>query len=319
MIAAAEVASRRILVIRYGGFGDMILCMGAFRTIRAQYARDHVTGLTTPRFADLLRASGYFDEVLIDERLKPWRLASWFELARMLRGRRFYRVFDLQRNERTAVLYRILKAGRSLEWSGVVRGCSHYVQDDPNDRRHITVRLSEQLAVAGIPEALLPDLGWLNGEADRFALPPAYALLVPGGAPQRPEKRAPAEAFAGLAEYLAGQGITPVLLGTASERERVDAIARACPGAIDLSEQTSFGDIADLARGAVGAVGNDTGAMHLAAAAGCPSLVLFSRASDPMRVAPQGRRVRMLETETLRDLQTDRLIAAWQALVSDRD
>jgi ADP-heptose:LPS heptosyltransferase len=237
----------------------------------------------------------------------------------MLRRRRFDRVYDLQRNERTAVLYRILKAGRSLEWSGVVRGCSHYVRDDPNDRRHITERLVEQLAVAGIRETLPPDLGWLNGGADRFPLPAKYALIVPGGAPHRPEKRAPAEAFAGLAQHLVGAGITPVLLGTSDEREQIDAIARACPGTIDLSGRTSFGNIADLARGAVGAVGNDTGAMHLAAAVGCLSLVLFSSASDPMRVAPQGRRVDVLETEALQDLRTDRLIAAWQALAGDRD
>jgi ADP-heptose:LPS heptosyltransferase len=309
---------RRILVIRYGGFGDMILSMGAFRTIRAHHARDHVTALTTRRFADLLRASAYFDEILIDDRLKPWRLAGWLEVARKLRGRRFDRTYDLQRNERTAVLYRILKTGRSLEWSGVVRGCSHHVRDDPNDRRHITERIAEQLAVAGICETLQPDLAWLNGEVGRFGLPPKYALIVPGGAPHRPEKRAPAESFAGLARHLVGEAIAPVLLGTSAERDQIEAIAEAAPGAIDLSDRTTFGDIADLARGAIGAVGNDTGAMHLAAAVGCPSLVLFSNASDPMRVAPQGRRVQVLENTSLRDLTTERLIAAWRELVPDR-
>jgi ADP-heptose:LPS heptosyltransferase len=308
---------RHILVIRYGGFGDMILSMGAFRTIRAHHTRDHVTGLTTRRFADLLRDTGYFDEVLIDDRLKLWRLTGWIELARTLRGRRFDRVYDLQRNQRTAVLYRILTAGRSLEWSGVVRGCSHYVRDDPDDRRHITERLAQQLGVTGIPETLPAELGWLRGNDARFALPPKYALIVPGGAPHRPEKRAPPEIFARLARHLLEQGIAPVLLGTASERDQIDAIARACPGAIELSDKTSFGDIADLARGAVGAVGNDTGAMHLTAAVGCPSLVLFSNASDPMRVAPQGRRVQVLETEALRSLETERLVAAWRNLVGD--
>jgi ADP-heptose:LPS heptosyltransferase len=107
------------------------------------------------------------------------------------------------------------------------------------------------------------------------------------------------------------------LLGTASEHDQIDAICRACPGAIDLSDKTSFGDIADLGRGAVGSVGNDTGAMHLAAAVGCPSLVLFSAASDPMRVSPRGRRVHIVEVETLRSLEADRLIVAWQELCAN--
>lgn len=309
---------RRILVIRYGGFGDMILSMGAFRTIRTHHATDRVSVLTTERFAELLRRSDYFDEVLIDNRLKPWQLAGWWQLARDLRSKRFDRVYDLQRNERTAVLYRVIDLGRSVEWSGVIRGCSYYVRDDPEDRRHITERLAEQLAVAGIPKTLPPDLGRLTGDTARFALPHAYVLLVPGGAPHRPEKRAPAAALAGLGRYLIGQGIVPVLIGTESERDQIAAITGTCPGAIELTNRTSFGDIADLARGALGSIGNDTGAMHLAAAVGCPSLVLFSAASDPRRVSPQGRRVQILALDTLRTLQAEQLIAAWQELCGKR-
>ena len=309
---------RQILVIRYGGFGDMILSMGAFRTIRAHHADDHVIALTTSRFADLLQRSGYFDDVLIDDRLKPWQVAGWLSLAQVLRGKHFDRVYDLQRNERTSVLYRVIGFGRRLEWSGVIPGCSHYVRDDPDDRRHITDRLAEQLAAAGIPEVQPTDLAWLTGNPLRFGLPSAYALLVPGGAPHRPEKRAPAEAFAGLGRHLVGQGIAPVLLGTDNERDQIDAIAGACPGMIDLSDRTSFGDIADLARGAAGAVGNDTGAMHLAAAVGCPSLVLFSDVSDPSRVRPIGRRVHVVETETLQTLSIAQLVAAWEELRADR-
>jgi len=89
---------RQILVIRYGGFGDMILSMGAFRTIRAHYAADHVTALTTSRFAGLLEHSGYFDEVLLDDRLKPWQVGGWLALARRLRSKHVDRVYDLQRN-----------------------------------------------------------------------------------------------------------------------------------------------------------------------------------------------------------------------------
>ena len=37
------------------------------------------------------------------------------------------------------------------------------------------------------------------------------------------------------------------------------------------------------------AVGNDTGPLHLAAAAGAPTVVLFSSASDPALSAPRGK------------------------------
>ena len=71
---------RRILVIRYGGFGDIILSMGAFRTIRAHHRADHLAVLTTRRFGDVLEQSGYFNEVLIDDRLRPWQFAGWLRV-----------------------------------------------------------------------------------------------------------------------------------------------------------------------------------------------------------------------------------------------
>jgi ADP-heptose:LPS heptosyltransferase len=305
---------RRILVIRYGGFGDLVLSMAAFRTIRAHHQSDQIAVLTTRPFVELLAASGYFDEVLIDDRPKLRQALSWLRLARRLRSHSFDRVYDLQRNLRTALLYRVVGIGRQVEWSGVIRGASHFVRDDPSDRRHITERLAEQLAVAGLTEMLPPDLAWLGGDSGRFGLPARYALVVPGGAPHRPQKRAPAEVFAAFSCHLLDCGTTPIVLGTASERQQIDRILARCPGAIDLSNRTSFGDLADLARSAVGAVGNDTGTIQLAAAVGCPSLVLFTDASDPCRVRPLGPRVRVLQRIARDRLDGAPVIAAWQEL-----
>ncbi len=307
---------KRILVIRYGAFGDIVMMMGAFRAIRAHHPTDRITALTTPPFSELLRASGYFDDVAIDIRARPWRIASWLHLVRDLRGESFDRVYDLQRNGRTGILFQLLTVRRQIEWSGIVRGGSHFVPDDPNDGRHISAKLEEQLAFAGIAEMLPLDLGWLTGDCRRFGLPQLYALLASGGAPQRPKKRASAACFAGLASHLLSRGIAPVLLGTKSERQQIDAIRARCPGAIDLCDRTSFGDIAELARGAVGAVGNDTGLMHLTAAVGCASLVLFSSASDPRLVSPRARCVRVVQRDKLADLTADEAIAAWEAMLS---
>jgi ADP-heptose:LPS heptosyltransferase len=73
----------------------------------------------------------------------------------------------------------------------------------------------------------------------------------------------------------------------AAEATRGPAAVPSSTDARDLTGQTSFGDLAELARAATLAIGNDTGPMHLLAAAGCPSLVLFSGDSDPARCAPR--------------------------------
>ena len=61
------------------------------------------------------------------------------------------------------------------------------------------------------------------------------------------------------------------------------------------------------------AVGNDTGPLHLAAAAGAPTIVLFSKASDPTLSAPRGR-VAILQAENLADLPVAQVAQAANSL-----
>ena len=105
---------------------------------------------------------------------------------------------------------------------------------------------------------------------------------------------------------LAERGLTPVVIGTAPEQH----LARAIPGAIDLTGRTDLAQITSLARGARIAIGNDTGPMHLIAAAGCPSVVLFSRDSDPALCAPRGPAVHVLRRPDLATLEVATVIEA---------
>ena len=69
-------------------------------------------------------------------------------------------------------------------------------------------------------------------------------------------------------------------------------------------------ELAALARGAAGAVGNDTGPMHLICATGCSGLVLFSGHSDPVRHAPKGEAVQVLRENDLADLAAEAVFEA---------
>jgi ADP-heptose:LPS heptosyltransferase len=182
------------------------------------------------------------------------------------------------------------------------------------ERRHIAERERDMLATAGVPVADYPDLSFLTGDLSDLELPGRFALLVPGSAPSRPEKRWPAGRYAALASALAHAGIAPLLIGTEAEGEALDAIRAGCPAARDLRGRTDFGRMAELARRAELAVGNDTGPMHLIAAAGCPTLSLFSDASDPVKVAPRGPRTARLQRARLADLGADEVLGALQEL-----
>ncbi len=291
----------RVLVIKLGALGDVVLAFAPFAAIRAHHPHAHVTLLTTAPFLGLASASPWFDAVALDARPRPWDLRGLLRLRRLLAGHDL--VYDLQTSGRSSRYH--LLAGRP-PWSGIAPGCSLPDRDPDRDRLHTRLRQAGQLAQAGIPAVPDPDLSWLAAFGP--VLPGSVALLVPGAAPHRPAKRWPAERFGALAVRLAADGMTPAVVGAASDAPLAAAILRACPEACDLTGRTTLLELGGLASRAALAVGNDTGPMHLAAAMGCPCLVLFSRHSDPVLTAPVGRRsgqVQVLRVPDLAVLEVD--------------
>ena len=301
------MSAPRILVIKLGALGDVVLALGPLAAIRRHHPDAHITALTTKPYAALLGASPYVDEVWTDTRPRFWQFASWWGLRRRLRHAGFARVYDLQTSDRSAFYFHLL--GEGPEWSGIAPGCSHPHGNPGRDAMHTIERQAEQLRAAGIADVPPPDVSWLKADIGRFALSSDMALLVPGGAATRPRKRWPVERFAALATELHQRGLQPVILGTLPEKPLAEAIRAACPAARSLVGDTGFAEIAALARGARLAIGNDTGPMHLIAAAGCPSLVLFSDDSDPALCAPRGT-VRVLRRPDLADLALGEVTAA---------
>lgn len=306
----SDRATRRVLVIKLGALGDVVLAMGPFAAIRRHHADAHIVLLTTRAFADFLRPSGWFDEIWIDDRPPLIRADRWLALRHRLRAGRFDRVYDLQTSDRSGWYYRLMRPGVRPEWSGIARGCSHPHANPYRDFMHSIERQREQLAMAGLDDVPPTDLSWVEAGIVRFGLPARFVLLVPGGAAHRPAKRWPVDRYAALAQALATQGATPVVLGGPGESALAAVILAACPEARDLTGRTALADIAVLGRMATGAVGNDTGPMHMLAAAGCPSVVLFSAESDPALTAPRGPAVAILRRERLEDMPVKEVLDA---------
>lgn len=296
-----------ILVIEHGAFGDIILATAGFAAIRRHHPDAHITCLTTKPYAELLRQSPFFDEIWIDTKPRFSDIKAIRVLRTLLNSKRWEWVYDLQTSTRTTA-YQWLLARPWPKISNISRWASHGYREPGRVVMHASPNLAKQLEVAGINDVRLPEINWLS--ADITALRPQenYALLVPGGAAHRPEKRWPAAQYTALAAALVEQKITPVLIGAEAESDALAEIATQVPQALNLCGKTSIAELASLARTATVAVGNDTGPMHVIAAAGTPSVVLFSHASNPAYSAPMGKAVRVLRERNLADLSVERVL-----------
>ena len=299
-------AKPSILVIKLSALGDFVQALGPFAAIRAHHKEARIILLTTRPFAEFASTSPYFDDVWIDTRPKPWDVAGIMGLRKLLRGVKFSMVYDLQTSDRSSSYFHLMG---DPPWSGIARGCSHPHANPDRDHLHTVDRQAEQLEFAGVPTPPAPDLSWVTADVARFHLPERFVLFVPGGAPHRPEKQWPAARYIELADRLAKRKISSVVLGTAQDAQQIDAIIDGASSAMSLADQTTLADIAVIARRAYAAIGNDTGPMHLVAAAGCPSVVLFSADSDPALCAPRGA-VEIIRRDDLATLDVEPILAA---------
>ena len=297
---------RRILVVKHGALGDFVLATGPMRAIRAHHLADRIVLLTTPPLAAFAEASGLFDEVWHDPRPGPFDVRAWRNLIRRLRRGSFHRVYDLQTSDRSSLYLRFFPRPRP-EWSGIAAGASHRHRNPDRIRMHTLDRQTEQLALAGVGHVPPPDLSWATADIRRFPLRRPYGLLVAGGSGHRAAKRWPPTQFAALARRMTDAGMQPVAVGGAGDRAA--AAESVGTGALDLTGRTSLMELAEVARHAAVAVGNDTGPMHVAAVTGCLTVVLFSAASDPALCAPRGARVCVLRQDDLADLAVEAVAA----------
>lgn len=292
---------QNILVIRLGALGDIFLSMQPFQDIRAAFPAARITLLTMPAFAGLARTMPWFDAVITDTRPAWWQLKAWFGLGQSLHPfSKNTLVIDLQNRPRTRLYRRLFFSGNTITWWGAAPG----KQPD-----HAQDGMLEALRHYGVAPSGPLHTQWMAGALPE-TLPARYAVLIPGCSPHRLHKRWPPQHFAGLAQALAAQGLTPLVIGTKVDAEAIAAIKQAAPDSVDCANAFPLPALASLFRRASLVVGNDTGPTQLAALIGAPTLCLMSYDTNPLASAPRGPTATWLKRPNLADLTVAEVLAA---------
>jgi heptosyltransferase II len=122
-------------------------------------------------------------------------------------------------------------------------------------------------------------------EATGLAPGTPFIAMAPGAAYGRAKQWLP-ERFAELARLLRSErAMRSVLVGARADAAVCRAIAVAAPATIDLSGRTDLPTLAGILATAEAVVANDSGGMHLAAAAGARVVAVFG-ATNEKRTAP---------------------------------
>lgn len=190
-------------------------------------------------------------------------------------------------------------------------------------RRRPGHKIAQLAAVLGLDPAPLP-VAWTAPEDRARAatlLPHGRPVIGLGPTANWPPKVWPAERFAALFRALASGPLAdavPAVFAGPGEAERAMAapLLAALPQAIDLVGKLSLPEVAACFARCALFVGNDSGLMHLAAAAGASTLGLFGP-TPAAEYAPAGPRSKAVvsATERMEDLALQAVHDAAVALI----
>ncbi len=291
-----------ILILRAGALGDMV----QFSAVLAALAEHHgqpVDVCTNGGFADdaLTNLPAVGRLFAMHHRRRPaWLAPDLFRLGRRLARRSYSEVYAF---DRSRVLESALeRSGARIHTPTVGTGAHNLdrlAEGLRNDGVAIEGSFLPQVVVTPEEEAAAQHLLLRHGIAGR----PVIAIQ-PGNSrtlhpfhrfrPQRNLKSWPTESWIAAVEALAIVHPEAVfaLLGAPSEWGICEEIKAALSPAVqgrsaNLAKELPVRTLAALLEAALGCLSVDTGPAHLAAAVGCPLVVLFGPA-DPRAMAPRG-------------------------------
>ncbi len=282
-----------LAVVRLSSFGDIILSEPVTRALKARYpgARIHFIAR-----ADLAGLPALFEAV--DEVAGYRKGGRNPEISKLGEAVTFEAVLDLQNNMRSRrvtaglrkrrlvryrrpVLKRFLLVRMPRLWRGDLR---HTVDLYADALARLDVPLNDRVPrVRAGPEAL----GRAEKLLGRRAGGGRLVAVCPGGSSEY--KRWPETSYASLIDSLAASGLETLVLGSEQDRRQVEVVAararRAAPAAV-VSRDVA--ELAALLSMAAVTVTNDSGLMHLAAAAGSTVVAIFGPTSPALGFAPLG-------------------------------
>ena len=264
----------RILFITATRIGDAVLSTGLLQHLGRTYPGAQFTVACGPVAAGVFaRLPGLQRILIVDKRRydRHW-LTLWAQTVTHL--------WDLAVDLRGSALTLLLPARRRA----IMRG-----------GRRPGHRLTHLAGTLGLSDAPMP-VAWTNAADQARAaalLPEGGPIIALGPTANWSGKVWPAERFVALFHALAPSlpGARPAIFAGPGEAERRMAapVLAALPGAIDLAGCLSLPEAAACLARCRLFVGNDSGLMHLAAAAGTPTLGLFGP-TPASEYAPSGRR-----------------------------
>ncbi|HKN87929.1 MAG TPA: putative lipopolysaccharide heptosyltransferase III [Nitrospiraceae bacterium] len=299
---------RNILIIKLRYVGDVLLATPVLRALRERYPAAKLTMMVNWGTGDVIKWNPDLNDVIVVDR---GGIAAQLRALQQVRQGRFDCVIDLTDGDRSAILTWFTRAPVRIgfndehRWRGrlyttivpALSGAVHRVERDlaaltplkikskPRPLVLHTSRNDEEAA-----DRLLQELGVMESSGN---IRKPIVVLHPGA--RYWFKAWPADRFAQLADRLTEVCDCKVLVaGGPDDLDMLNAVqTQAKSSLVAIAGRATLLQFAAVLKRSAAFIGNDNGAMHIAAAVGTPVVGLFGP-SNPREWGPCGTNVKTI-------------------------
>ncbi len=303
----------RILVRAANWVGDAVMSLPALRAVRERFPQAHISVLARPWVADLYARESFCDR-LIPYTARPGAadFTGKLRIARHVRRERFDCAILLQNAFEAALIAWLARIPVRIGYDRDGRGplLTHAVAvprpgDIPRHQRFYYLELLRRAGlIRSLPEseAIRLEGAGAAAQAGRRTFRAAglgeVVIGVSPGAAYGSAKRWLPDRFAETACAVAsGIGASVAVFGADDERELASQVAALISSrgvsVRNFAGETSLAQFIEMAAACYAFLTNDSGAMHIASAAGTPTVAIFG-ATDHAATGPTGPNARVI-------------------------
>ena len=280
---------QKILIIKTGALGDIILSSISFKTIKKNFSTYKIFLLTKSEFIEVVKDCPFLEKIFVLPSKK--NLGEFLNFLLILRREKFRIIFDIQGNLKTNFysfligakerigLYR-KKIGKLFLTKGIRK------RDDLNPVEHqryffekIGIETEENL------ELWIKEKKEYRNFLKKYKLENGnYILIHPVASPEWKTKRWLPERFAALADILIEKGEKVVFIGK-GKKEIEKIIKKMKNKPLNLSDETTISQLIFIIKNSKVVITTDSAPLHIGAASGVKTIGIFGP-TDPERHCP---------------------------------
>ena len=300
----------KILIIKHGSLGDLVLSFGAIKTLNHHYPNDDLYLLTQSNYKNIFIKLPYVKEILIDNRSSI--IQSIINYLKIIKKNKFDLVVDLQNSNRTQIYHLFTRVFTNTKILSARKFSNIKYQQQKLGIQHITQNHKDQLSKLNIHKYFSPDLSWMSLKKTHKN---NYVIMIPGASKTGSYKKWPTQKFAKIAKHLIDKKLDVYLTGSQLDIEDINEIIKLCPLAQNKINESKIDIFLDLCLGSDLIISNDTGPAHIAGLSNKHLIWLANDNEISKSCYPLGDNVHKIFAEDVKSIKTEQVLEKIEQII----